>query len=384
MQYRSMPRTPGEPLSLLGFGCMRLPVLEGDMRRIDEARALPLVRKAVDLGVNYLDTAYPYHGGESEPFVGRVLKDGYRDKVRLATKLPVWLVQGERDWERLLDEQLKRLDTDHIDNYLLHALSAERWDTILRLHGLAALERAKADGRIRHFGFSFHDALPVFKTICDAYDWDFCQIQYNFLDEGYQAGTEGLRHAADRGIGIIAMEPLRGGTLAVPQPGPVQAVWDRGGPRRTPAQWALHWVWSHPEVVTALSGMNAEDQLLENLAAADAARAGSLEPGEAAQVEEVRAFYAARVKVPCTTCGYCAPCPTGVSIPEVFANYNTGAMFDRMKAASGMYEMFLTSSGHGGDRCAECGECEPKCPQAIPIRAMLKEAHAALTAARKA
>jgi len=380
MQYRSFPRVPGEPLSLLGFGCMRLPVVGGDMKVIDEARALPLVRQAVDRGVNYLDTAYPYHGGESEPFVGRVLKDGYRAKVRLATKLPTWLVRTEADWERLLDEQLKRLDTDHIDFYLLHALSAARWDTVVRHRGLAALERAKADGRIRHFGFSFHDALPVFKTICDAYDWDFCQIQYNFLDEGYQAGSEGLRYAADRDIGIIAMEPLRGGTLATTQPDAVQAVWDRGGERRTPAQWALHWVWNHPEIVTTLSGMNAEGQLHENLAAADAARAGSLTPEALARVEEVRAFYAARVRVPCTTCGYCAPCPTGVAIPEVFSSYNTGAMFNTMKASASLYEMFQT--GHTGDLCAACGECEPKCPQQIPIREKLAEAHAALMAAK--
>ena len=382
MKYRSFPRVPGQRISVLGFGCMRLPVVDGDLRHIDEAPAQALVRQAIDGGLNYIDTAYPYHGGESEPFVGRALKDGYRDKVQLATKLPVWLVQGESDWERLLDEQLRRLDTDHIDFYLLHALSEARWDTVVRHQGLAALERAKADGRIRHFGFSFHDALKVFKTIVDAYDWDFCQIQYNFLDEQYQAGAEGLRYAADRHIGVIAMEPLRGGTLAVPQPDPVQAVWARARHARTPAHWALQWVWDHPEVVTALSGMNTPEQVRENLASAGAAEPRSLRAPDRALVEEVRQFYAARVMVPCTTCGYCAPCPRGVAIPEVFANYNTGAMFDRMKGAAGMYDLFLTSQGHGADQCLACGACEPKCPQGIPIPDRLAEAHEALTAAR--
>jgi hypothetical protein len=378
MQYRSFPRIPGAPVSVLGFGCMRLPVLGGDPKRIDDEAAQPLLRRAIDAGVNYVDTAYPYHGGESEPFVGRALRDGYRDKVHLATKLPVWLVQEAGDWERLLDEQLRKLDTDRIDFYLLHALNADRWRTVLGLKGLAAMERAKADGRIRHLGFSFHDALKVFKPIVDGYDWEFCQIQLNFIDPGFQAGIEGLNHAAARGVGAIAMEPLRGGTLAWEQPPDVQAIWARTTELRPPAEWALRWVWNHRSVVTALSGMNAIAQLDENLAAADRAQAGGLDARDLTLVEEVRSLYAARMRVPCTTCGYCAPCPSGVAIPEVFNSYNTGSMFGNWQAAGGGYRMFVAGPGHGADRCQACGTCEPQCPQQIPIMEKLKEAHAAL------
>jgi len=380
MKYRSFPRMPGLDVSVLGFGCMRLPVVGGDMKRIDEESSRNLLRMAIDGGVNYIDTAYPYHGGESEPFVGRALKGGYREKVQLATKCPVWMVQGEGDWERLLDEQLKRLDTDSIDFYLLHALSVERWDTIQRHRGLAAMERAKADGRIKHLGFSFHDALKVFTTILEGYDWEFCQIQLNLIDQGFQAGLEGMRQAAERGVGVIAMEPLRGGTLAIPQPDDIQAIWARAEAPRAPAAWALAWVWDHPEVVTALSGMNAAAQVEENLAAAGAAQAAALTVGEQALVEAVRATYQARMPVPCTTCGYCAPCPTGVAIPETFSAYNTGAMFSQWKSAAWAYDAFVAGPGHGADQCLACGKCEDKCPQHIPIVEKLREAHKALTA----
>ena len=382
MKYRTFPRIPEVPVSVLGFGCMRLPVVGGDMTQIDDALATPLLHRAIDAGVNYVDTAYPYHGGESEHFLARALKGGYRERVQLATKLPTWMVQVEADWERLLDEQLKKLDTDHIDFYLLHALSAERWDTVQRLGGLRALERAQADGRIRHFGFSFHDSLKVFKEIIDGYDWAFCQIQYNFLDQQYQAGSEGLEYAAAKGVGVISMEPLRGGTLAVPQPEDVQGIWARAQARRAPADWALRWVWNHPAVVTALSGMNAEVQLEENLATAQDAAVGALGVEELALFEEVSRYYAARTAVPCTTCGYCTPCPSGVAIPETFGAFNTGSMFGTWKAAAWAYDAFMVKAGHGADQCVECGDCEPKCPQQIPIMAKLKEAHGALVKAQ--
>jgi uncharacterized protein len=379
VQFRSLPKYPDVALPVLGFGCMRLPVIDRQPGRIDEERASALIRSAIARGVTYLDTAYPYHDGQSEPFVGRVLKGGgLRDQVRLATKLPTWLVKAEADWERLLDEQLLRLDTDRIDFYLIHGLSAERWDVVTRLRGLDALERARADGRIHHLGFSFHGSPGAFTTILEGYDWDFCQIQYNFMDEGYQAGTAGLRLAAARRVGVFAMEPLRGGMLAARVPDPVAAIWARADPGRSPAAWALRWVWDHPEVTLALSGMNSPDQLAENLASAEASAAGAMGEAELALVAEVRDWFRARMKVDCTTCGYCLPCPRGVSIPDVFSAYNTSAMFDARETASSVYRIWTVAGGRGADQCARCGECEPKCPQAIPIPDRLEEAHAHL------
>ncbi len=376
MQYRSFPKIQQVKISTLGFGCMRLPVVDGDLARIDEEKALPLLHAAIDAGVNYVDTAWTYHAGRSELFVGRALKGEWRKKVLLATKLPVWLVTTETDWETFVDSQLNKLGTDHIDFYLMHSISGTHWQTILKLHGMRALERAKADGRVKYIGFSFHGSLADFRTIIDGFDWDFCQIQFNFLDEQFQAGLDGLRYATARRVGVVAMEPLRGGTLAKVPPA-VHSIWQRSQKPWSPAEWALRWVWHHPEVVTALSGMNAQNQLHENLAAADAVITLSKE--DLGFVDEVKKFYHGRTRVPCTTCGYCEPCPSGVSIPGALSLYNDVAMFESKTAPAFVYDHFFVKAGTGVDQCTECGECEPKCPQSIPITAMLKEAHNALT-----
>jgi len=377
MQYRTFPKIPGLSISTLGFGAMRLPVVDGDPKHIDEEAAARLLHEAIRAGVNYVDTAFVYHGGRSEPFLGQALRSGWREKVQLATKCPVWDMQAEADFERVLDEQLRRLETSRIDFYLLHALEGEPWDKVKRLGGLGVLERARADGRIGHIGFSFHGPLDDFKRIVDEYDWEFTQIQLNYLDQTFQAGLEGLRHAAARRVGVIVMEPLRGGALAA-SPEPVVALLARDGRRWSPAEWALRWVLHHPEVVTALSGMNAPAQLRENLAAS--ALAAPLGSEDLALVEQARAFYQVRMAVPCTSCGYCQPCPSGVSIGDVFNAWNSGLMFGDQPTAARLYRMFTLSSGEGADQCSECGECEPRCPQHIAIGEKLQAAHAYLTA----
>ena len=373
MRYASFPKIPGLEVSVLGFGAMRLPTVGGDVTRIDYEIATPLLHEAISAGINYVDTAWPYHGGESEMFLGRALHGGWREKVKLATKSPVWAVRSEGDWERIVDAQLKKLDTERIDFYLMHALSGPRWDAVKRLRGMEALERARLDGRIDHVGFSFHGSCDDFKRIVDAYDWEFCQIQLNYLDEAFQAGLEGLRYAAARGIGVIAMEPLRGGALARVPP-PVEAIFKHSGKPWSPAEWALRWVWAQPGVVTVLSGMNLQAQLRENLMAASTPAALDMAP-----LREAEGFYRARAKVNCTTCGYCQPCPSGVSIPETFAAYATATMFDPKAVAAWMYETFVLKNEAGADRCVSCGECEARCPQLIPIAEKLREAHAYLT-----
>jgi uncharacterized protein len=282
MQQGAFPKIPGVRVSRLGLGAMRLPTVGQDNARIDEEAGTRLVHQAIAAGVNYLDTAYVYHGGTSEAFLGRALRGGLRDQVLLATKCPVWEVQAEADFERLLEQQLERLATRRIDFYLLHALDAERWEKVKRLGGLPALERARADGRIGHIGFSFHGPLDAFVRIVDQYDWEFTQIQLNYLDQSFQAGLEGLRHAARRRVGVIVMEPLRGGALAMAPP-PVREALGRSGRTWSPAEWALRWVWSLPGVVTLLSGMGTVEQLAENAAAA--AVAEPLGPEDEARVE---------------------------------------------------------------------------------------------------
>ena len=255
MLYRKMPKN-GDELSILGFGCMRLPMVEGT---IDEARAIAQIRGAIDSGVNYVDTAWPYHGGASEPLLGKALTDGYRERVKVATKLPSWLIHSREDMDRYQNAQLQRLGTDHIDYYLVHALEGVVWDSVAALGIREFLDQAKKDGRIVNAGFSFHGLAEDFKRIVDAYPWVFCQIQYNFLDEQFQAGTQGLKYAASKDMGVVIMEPLRGGNLGLPTPPPaVAALWDEAKTKRSPVEWALRWVWNHPEVTLVLSGMNEE------------------------------------------------------------------------------------------------------------------------------
>jgi predicted aldo/keto reductase-like oxidoreductase len=378
MQYRKFGKLDWQA-SALGFGCMRLPTAGGDNANIDEPEATRMLHYAIDRGVNYLDTAYPYHGGNSERLVGRALKGGYREKVKLATKLPCWLVKTAGDFDQRLNEQLEKLQTDHIDFYLLHGLNKDRWPQMLSLDVLTSAEKAIADGRIGHVGFSFHDSYEVFKEIVDGYDkWVFCQIQYNYMDVEEQAGTRGLKYAADKGLAVVIMEPVRGGALAGHVAPTVQMVWDSAPTRRTPADWALQWVWHQPEVSVVLSGMSTMEQVEQNVASADRSGVGALSAEELALVDRVREAYRGLCAVPCTACKYCQPCPNEVNIPRVFEIYNDYLMYGNAKR-SRMFYNWLDEKTRA-DSCQECEDCLEECPQNIDIPEWLKKAHEVLAA----
>jgi len=359
-------------VSILGFGCMRLPVLDGDSSKINEAEAISMIRYAIDNGVNYVDTAYPYHQEKSELLVGKALQNGYREKVKLATKLPVSRCQSYEDFDRFLNEQLEKLETDHIDFYLLHGLSKNTWEKAKKLGIENFLKKALADGRIRYAGFSFHDEFKVFKEIVDAYPWTFCQIQYNYMDTDFQAGTQGLNYAAEKGLAVIVMEPIKGGKLAKKPPQSVIKLWNQAKIERTPAEWALRWVWNHPEVSLLLSGMSTREQVEENLRSASLAKPNSLTTEELQLIEEVKKQYGSLIKVDCTSCGYCQPCPSGVNIPFNFSLYNDAHIYDDIAASRFAYNTFFPPEARASV-CTQCGACEEACPQQISIREHLKE-----------
>jgi len=368
MLYRKMNKIDRK-LSILGFGCMRLPQTADFV--IDEVKATSMVRYAIDRGVNYIDTAYVYHNGESEPFLGRALADGYRQKVNLATKMPVWDVGSRMDMDRILDEQLRRLNTDHIDFYLLHGLSRSSWNYMVDLNVGEFFDGAIADGRIRYAGFSFHDNVKVFKEIVDEYNWTFAQIQYNYMDEDYQAGTVGVNYAAEKGLGIVIMEPLRGGVLAK-ETSKTKKLWASGGQSHAAAEWGLRWLWNRPEITVVLSGMSTMQQVKDNLSYANDGKPSSLTANDLAVYEKIKTNYRSSIKIPCTTCRYCQPCMVGVGIPDCFAAYNDAFFYKDTAAAKFSYDTF-TVSGGDASQCQDCGVCESLCPQKILIRERLKE-----------
>ena len=450
MQYRRFGKLDFQ-VSALGFGCMRLPILGGDSRQVDEPLAIEMIRYAIDHGVNYVDSAYGYHGGNSERVIGKALQGGYRDKVKIATKLPPWNVKERADFDRLFAEQLGRLQTDHIDFYLLHNLCAPVWPRLRDLGVREWLDQIKAEGRVGAVGFSFHDTYEVFTEIVDAYDgWTVAQIQYNFLNERVQAGTKGLKYAAKKGLAVVIMEPLLGGSLANP-PDPVRTIWDRapaessfgvppsGGlpssPRRTaagwegealregeapaepsaagsgsagaspshptpedgsagaspsqdgsagaspsqdgsagaspslrtPAEWALQWLWNKPEVAVVLSGMTAMEQVVENVASADHSGIGSLWRDELKLFAKVRKRYESLYPVPCTRCGYCMPCPSGVNIPGIMQLFTDAVAYggNHIELNRNLYR--LLPEGARAGACTACHTCEENCPQQIKV-----------------
>ena len=370
MQYREDKRS-GNKLSVLGFGCMRFP---NRMGVIDQEATERLIQQAYDRGVNYYDTAYAYPG--SEDALGKALKKlGLRDRVHVASKLPHSKCKTIDDVERLFTTSLKRLQTSYLDYYLIHNIvDSVQWTHLVELGVKDWIARKKAEGAIRSIGFSFHGSFEEFKRALDAYDWDFVQIQYNYMNENYQAGRAGLQLAASRGIPVVIMEPLLGGKLATGLPESARKAFELVEPDRHPATWGLRWLWDQPEVTVVLSGMNAPAQMEGNCAAADAATPGCLSLDERAAYEVVREEFGKSYKVPCTGCNYCMPCPKGISIPACFAAYNTSYSIGWM---TGMFG-YLTSVGANGadvhlvSDCVECGACKKKCPQHIDIPEELK------------
>lgn len=380
MLYRDFGKT-NEKVSVLGFGCMRLPVIGDDPTNIDEENAINMIRHAIDQGVNFIDTAYPYHGlsldqgGQSEPLVAKALKHGYREKVKIATKLPSWAIEKREDMDKILNEQLKRLATDSIDFYMVHGINNTYWENLKEMGIEEFLDEAIAEGRIKHAGFSFHDRIELIKEVIDHYDWSFCLIQYNYLDDAYQAGKEGLEYAYEKGLGIAVMEPLRGGQLAANIPKDVQEAFDQVDVKRSPVEWALRWIWNHPEVSVVLSGMSGIDQVEENLKIAGEAQSNSLTNKEFEIINQAKSAFKEKLEINCTGCGYCLPCPAGVDIPENFARYNNYYLFGNPET-KGLYqfeyEAFIME-GKRASSCIECGNCEEHCPQGIPITHEMKK-----------
>jgi predicted aldo/keto reductase-like oxidoreductase len=362
MQYRKFGRLDWD-VSILGFGAMRLP-FKGDVKNIDEKEATRMLHYAIDQGVNYVDTAYPYHGGESEKFLERALRPGYRNRVKIASKMPSWLVNSPADLDKFFNEQLKRLNTEHIEFYLLHNLNKDYWAKLQSFDILEWGERALQAGKIGQFGFSFHDNFDLFKQIVDAWDWPFCQIQYNYMDVRIQAGTRGLKYAASKGMAVIVMEPILGGKLVNP-PTSIQKIWDRAKRKRTAADWALQWVWNQAEVTVVLSGMSTFQQVVENIESVESAGVDILDEQEQELIRQVRKKYTKIAPIPCTRCGYCMPCPHGVDIPQNLNLYNEGCMYSRPDLARRGYS-FVPQKARS-DACTQCRECEPKCPQNILI-----------------
>lgn len=358
----------GDELSILGFGCMRFPTKNGS---IDEERSIALIRECIHKGINYFDTAYFYNGGKSESILGKALQGGYREKVKIATKLPPFMVKKLDGAKSIFATQLKKLQTDYIDYYLLHMLQDKAgFERLNNLGIIEWLEELKKEGIICNIGFSFHGSRNDFEEILKSYSWDFCQIQYNYMDVNNQAGKYGLQLAHSMGIPVIVMEPLRGGRLADKLPKEVISEFKSYSEKRSPAEWALRWVWNHPEVTVVLSGMSDEKQLEENVKTASDAIPNSLSEEELKVFDRVMDIMHMKTKVPCTGCSYCMPCPFGVNIPACFSVYNDKYLLNEKSSKIIYYRTLggLSKQPAYASVCKGCGKCESKCPQHIEIR----------------
>lgn len=374
MKYRSFKKT-GEKVSLLGFGTMRLPIIDGDNSKIDEEEAIKIIRTAIDNGINYVDTAYMYHDGNSEVVTGKALKNGYREKVVLADKMPPWFAKEEADIAKIFDEQFARLDVDCIDMYLVHNITAPIWKKCEEFNVLAFLEEKKAQGKIKNIGFSFHDSYELFTEVIDSYPWDFCQIQLNYMDADFQAGVKGLKYAASKGIEVIVMEPLKGGKLTDALPPSVEKYWKTAPVQRTPADWALRWVADFPEVMTILSGMSTMEQMKENIEIVSSIEPNSLTETEQGIIIKVAEEYHRLIQHSCTECKYCLPCPMKIDIPLIIKLYNEWFLYDGNEKTKGDYDLWLHPK-RTASACTSCKACESHCPQSLPVSEIMKKAAA--------
>lgn len=372
MKYRTLKKTR-EKVSLLGFGTMRLPILDNDFSKINEAEAIRMIRSAIDKGVNYVDTAYMYHEGLSEVVTGKALKDGYRKKVLLADKLPLWMAKTAEDMERIFNDQLKRLDVDCIDMYLVHNINQMVWKRVKSYNAMEFLEKKRAEGKIRMIGFSFHDEFDLFNEVLDSYPWDFCQIQLNYMDVELQAGLKGLKLAGEKEIPVIIMEPLKGGKITDVLPKSIKEFWAQALVKRTPAEWALRWVADFPEVLTILSGMTTMEQVEENIRILGEADPGSLTETEQAIIKKVADEYNKLIQYSCTGCKYCLPCPSKIDIPDVIGRYNDWFVYEGNEKIMLDFLDWIPS-GKRPSVCVACKACEEHCPQHLPITEIMAKA----------
>lgn len=371
MKYRTMGKL-GIEASAFGLGCMRFNGAASGDSIIDEEKAISLIRRAIDGGVTYMDTAYVYLDRTSEIVLGKALQDGYREKVTIATKMPAEHVHNREEMQALLDEELEKLQTDHIDFYLMHGIDKEKWEYFKSIGAPQFFDDMKKAGKIRYKCFSFHAPYEEFEYIIKDYDWDMVQIQYNFMNEDYQAGTKGLELAGSLGIPVVIMEGLLGGRLAK-APDNVQALYDAFPVKRSPVEWAFRWLCNHPQIATVLSGCNEEAQIDDNLRIFDTVEPGIMSEEELQLMSDVRDAYLSRMRIGCTGCRYCMPCPNGVNIPGIFAAWNDVSLYSADPAQHFGLNM-IRKNGEGADNCVACGACEAACPQHLSIIDALQEA----------
>ena len=376
MKYRTLGKT-GIKSSAFGLGCMRFNGEATGDSIIDEQKAISLIRQAIDGGVTYIDTAYVYLDRTSEIVLGKALQDGYRDKVTIATKMPSEYVHNRAEMEALLEEELKKLQTDHIDFYLMHGIGLEKWNYFKSIGAPEFFEEMKQAGKIRFKCFSFHGPYDEFEQILTDYDWDMVQIQYNYMDIENQAGTKGLKLAGSMNIPVVIMEGLLGGKLAN-APDNVQALYDQFPVKHTPAEWAFRWLCNHPEVSVVLSGCNEAEQIEENLRIFDTVEPGIMSEEELKLMDDVRAAYLSRTRISCTGCRYCMPCPNDVNIPGIFSVWNNVSLYNADPKTDWQFGN-IRSAGHGADNCVSCGACEAACPQHLNIIDSLQQAWSELT-----